>query len=96
MHYFLRDAYYIFNDSPARLAEYTETTGKTVFPFKHCTTRWLENVSYIDRVLNIFDDIKKFIDSRKNLNTKPLKNISAQTKKTFLLNVNWHFSKISL
>ena len=76
---FLRDVYYIFNDSPARRADFIELTGKSIFPLKHCTTRWLENVPSIDRVLSIFDDIKKFVNSRKYLNTKPLKNVSVQT-----------------
>ena len=81
---FLWDVYYIFNDSPAPRAEFIELTGKSIFPLKHCTIRWLENVPSIDRLLSIFDDIKKFVDSRKYLNTKPLKNVSVQTKDIFL------------
>lgn len=93
---FLRDAYYILNDSPARRAEYIELTGKTVFPLKHCTTRWLENVPSVDRLLEIFDDVKKFVESRKNLNTKPLKNVSTQLKDIFLKCKLAFFKNISL
>ena len=64
----------------SRRAEFIELTGKSIFPLKCCTTKWLENVSSIDRVLSIFDDIKKFVDSKKYLNIKPLKNVSVQTK----------------
>ena len=81
---YLRDVYYIFHDSPARCAQFISLTGKTLFPLKHCTTRWLENVPSIDRVLTIFDDIKKYIDNQKLLHTKPLKNIATQTKDGFL------------
>lgn len=76
--------YYIFNDSPARRAEYTALTGSTVFPLKYCATRWLENVACCDRLLNIFDYVKTFIDSRKVVNTKPLRNISEQSKDIFV------------
>ena len=39
---FLRDVYYIFNDSPARHADFIELTGKSIFPLKHCiqNARW--------------------------------------------------------
>lgn len=55
-----------------------------MFPLKHCTTRWLENVSCVDRILPILDDIKLFVDSKKNINTKPMKNVSEQTKDIFI------------
>ena len=70
---FLRDTYFIFNDSPVRRAEFTSLAGKTLYPLKHCATRWLENAPSIDRILTIFEDTRKFLDSRNSLNTKPLK-----------------------
>lgn len=96
VNYFLRDAYYIFNDSPARRAEYTALTGGIQFPLKHCTTRWLENVSCVDRTLAIYDDIKIFIETRKNPNTKPLRNLLNQFKDDFMKCKLAFFKNVSL
>ena len=35
------------------------------FPFKFCSTRWLENVSVAERDLELFNDIKKLFENSK-------------------------------
>lgn len=84
LHIFLRDIFYMFNDCPARRAEFTAITGGDKFPLKHCTTRWLENVKCIDRVLLVLDNVIKFIDNAKKVQSKPYKEVTEHVKDKFL------------
>ncbi|XP_063216844.1 uncharacterized protein LOC134527824 [Bacillus rossius redtenbacheri] len=81
---FLRDIYFIFNESPARRADFTSVTGRKEFPRKYCTTRWLENVPFLERALLLFDDVKKFIENTKAVKTKTLLNVRDQSKDKFM------------
>jgi hypothetical protein len=61
----LRAMYRLFKDVPARRAQYTEITGKTLFPVKFCQIRWTQNVSVGKRALEVFDDVCKFVNTAK-------------------------------
>lgn len=81
---FLRDIYYLFNDSPARRAEYTSVSGSNVFPLRFCSTRWLDNVKCLERALQIIDHITKFINKSKVLQTKPYAFVAENINDKFL------------
>ena len=61
----LRAMYRLFKDVPARRAQYTEITGKTLIPMKFCQIRWTQNVAVGKRALEVFDDVCKFVKTAK-------------------------------
>lgn len=64
---YLRGIYYLFKDSPARRAVYTEITGSKVFPKKFCQVRWCENVSVAERAIEVLPNVKQFVAHSKKL-----------------------------
>lgn len=64
---YLRAAYGLFKDSPARRARFIEESGSTVFPQKFCQVRWIENVSAAERLLKVLANIKKYMENTKKL-----------------------------
>lgn len=68
----LSSAFYLLNDSPARRAEYEVVTNSSIYPQKFCRTRWVENVSVAKRFLEIFDNLKLYVENVKNSRTKAL------------------------
>lgn len=58
----LRSLYYLFNESPARRSDYSESTNCSVFPLYFCGTRWLEDVRVAERALLIWDNICKYVN----------------------------------
>ncbi|KAJ8892222.1 hypothetical protein PR048_004802 [Dryococelus australis] len=81
---FLCDIYFIYNELPARHADFTSVTGRKVFPLKYCTTRWLENVPCLERALLLFDDSKKIMENSKAVKAKTVLNVRDQTKDKFM------------
>jgi hypothetical protein len=61
---FLRSAYGLFKDSPARRADYASVTGSSVYPKKFCQVRWLNNVEVATRALEVLPNIKKYISEK--------------------------------
>lgn len=61
---FLHGIYYLFNDSPARRGAFSSTTGCTKFPLKFCKIRWVENVNVCNRALEVFNEIKKWLEHK--------------------------------
>lgn len=57
----LKSLWYLFNESPARRADYTEVTGSTLFPLQFCGTRWVEDSIVAERALSCWDNISKCI-----------------------------------
>lgn len=84
LHTFLRDIFYLFNDCPARRAQFTSITGGNKFPLKHCTTRWLENVKCLERALLVLDNVSKFIVNTKTLQSKPYTIVTEHIKDKFI------------
>lgn len=75
----LRGMYWLFKDTPARRADYTNITGSILFPKKFCATRWVESSAAADRALEIFDNVVKYVQSKKvklpiNISTTNIKN----------------------
>lgn len=75
---FLRGLYWLFKDSPARRADFSNITGSKLFPKKFCTTRWVESSSAADRALEIFDNVQQYVQSQ---NVKLPINISVSSVK---------------
>jgi hypothetical protein len=55
-----------FYHVPARREDYVETTGSDLFPLQFCGHRWLENEPVATRALQMWDDLKKYLDSVDN------------------------------
>jgi len=60
---FLRAAYQLFKDTPARREDYTAVTGSSTFPLKFVAHRWVENVSVIERLIELLPSLKKYVKS---------------------------------
>lgn len=60
---FHRSLYYLFKDSPARRALFTQYTNSEVFPLKFCSVRWLENCRVTERSISLISSIKIFINA---------------------------------
>lgn len=58
---FLTAIYTLFNDVPARRADYMKASNSTVFPLKFCKIRWVENKQVAERALNILSNIQKYV-----------------------------------
>lgn len=84
---FLRALYNLFKDTPARRALFTNLTSSTLFPKKFCAVRWIENVSVVQRALDILDNVKKFVDEMsktKQVNTHSFNIVSNHIKDELL------------
>lgn len=62
----LRSLYYLFNESPARRADYTAITDSEIFPLQFCSTRWIEDVNVAQRAVEIWGNICKYIGPLSN------------------------------
>ena len=84
---FLRGIYYLFKDSPARRAEYSQISGSNVYPLKFCQIRWLGNVQCAERAIFIFENVKKYIEKSSGLSSTgvSLKNIKDCMKNPLML-----------
>ena len=52
----------LFHDSSARRGDYIEITDSNIFPKKFCSVRWVENASVAQRTLDIYNNIKKYVE----------------------------------
>lgn len=67
----LRTMYNFFKYSPASRALYTAITGRTKFPPKFTSIRWLENGHWIDRTFNVYDNVvRKFVTNSSTIKKK--------------------------
>lgn len=57
----LKSLYYLFNESPARRADYTEITKSKTFPLQFCGTRWVEDVMVAKRAVLCWPNVTKYI-----------------------------------
>ena len=53
--------WYLFHDPLARRDDYTTVTGSTVFPPKLCATQWVEDDRVVERALEIWPNVEKYI-----------------------------------
>lgn len=61
---FLRSAYYLMKDVPARRSDNLRFSipENPPFPKKFCSMRWLENVEVSETALRIIPNFKQFVD----------------------------------
>ena len=51
--------YTLFNDMPARRADYIDVTGSNLLSKSFCATRWIEDSDIAERAIEIWDNILK-------------------------------------
>ena len=61
----LRSFYKLFHDSPARRADYLSIKTCDKFPKKFCSTRWVENVDVCQRALDVYENVKTYVERSK-------------------------------
>ena len=54
--------HFLFPDSPARGADYTEVTGSQIFGWEFSLTRWVENRHAAERAIQIWDHVKVYVE----------------------------------
>ena len=60
------------------------TFGSKKFPKKFCQVRWVENISTCERAIEVFDNVKKYVNSTKTLpSTSTCTNIKAASLDPF-------------
>lgn len=57
----LKSLLQLFNESPARIQDYTQITGSIMFPSQFGGGKWIENCSVAERAISIWENIKKYI-----------------------------------
>ncbi|KAJ8685235.1 hypothetical protein QAD02_021028 [Eretmocerus hayati] len=68
---YLRCLYYLFKDYPARRAIFIQYSGSETFPKKFCGMRWLENITVIERAIEIDASVKKYVSGVVTAKTEP-------------------------
>ena len=93
----LSGLYYLFKDSPARREDFVKVTGSSMLPLKFVSHRWLENVPVVDRALQLWDKIEKYVEA---VETKKLPKPDNKSYRTIselvkdkLIKLKMHFFK---
>nr|CAD7413859.1 unnamed protein product [Timema poppensis] len=79
----LRHMYYLFTDSPARRALFTQLAECASFPLKFYGVQWLENAKCFQRALRIWDHVK-FLKEEKLPKTKSVETLKRAACDPFL------------
>ena len=58
----LKGAHQILRDTPARRKDHFNLTGCSKFPLPFVATRWVEDKGLSDRLIELWDNIKKVFD----------------------------------
>lgn len=58
----LKSLHYLFNESPARRADYKIITSSTLFPLPFSGTRWLEDKRVAERAVNCWGNMIKYTE----------------------------------
>jgi hypothetical protein len=61
----LSSMFWLFNYAPARVADFQQVTESAVMPLKFCKHRWLENVNVMQRAIQIYPMLKKYVKAVK-------------------------------
>ena len=72
----LSSLYWLFKDSPARREDFVSITGSSVFPKQFCSHRWVENVTVVERALEMWSDVKQYVATVKQGKAQTPKNKS--------------------
>ena len=82
---FLRSSYEVFKDLPSRRADYIYFADNkdAKLPLKYCSTRWVENVSVAERIVEIIPYLQSYVAGMANKRNEP-DSKSYNTMKTML------------
>lgn len=58
---FFSSIFKLFKGTPARRDDYTRVTGSSVFAFKFCKHRWVENVPVAERAIEMLPHLLKYV-----------------------------------
>ena len=58
---FIKAAYTILHDTPARREDFISVRGEERFPLFFCATRWVEDTVFADRFVEIWESITKIV-----------------------------------
>lgn len=58
----LKALHFLFHCTPARREDFTSATAISTFPLPFCGHRWLENLPAVERVLEVWPSIVKYVD----------------------------------
>lgn len=91
----LSSLYWLFKDSPARREDFINLSDGKKLPLKFCGHRWLENVPVVERAIEIWSDVKKYISNVEKGNLSKIKNKSyltvVEATKDKIILVKLHF-----
>ena len=60
---FSRAIFKLFKDTLARRDDYTQVNGSSLFAFKFCKHRWVENVPVAERALKILPHLQNYVEA---------------------------------
>ena len=72
----LSSLYWLLKDSPARRDNFMAITGSSLFPKQFCSHRWVENVTVVERALEMWPHVKQYVTSVKKGKVANPKNTS--------------------
>ena len=87
---FLSGIHTLFNDVPARRAEFEIITETDSYPLQCCAHRWVKNVKVCRRIIEIFPTVSKYVDAVQRKETKN------HATKSFALVKNWSADPLAL
>lgn len=58
----LRAMHTLFHNVPARREDYSAATESTVFPLPFCGHRWIENLSVVERAIEVWPSLQQYMD----------------------------------
>ena len=76
---FFSSIFKLFKGTPARRDDYTRVTGSSVFAFKFCKHRWVQNVPVAERAIEMLPHLLKYV---KAVQEKKLPNPTTQSFQT--------------
>lgn len=53
----------LFKDTPASRDDFMSIIGSTVFPAKHCQTRWIEDVPVAKKAIEVLPHMKTYVET---------------------------------
>ncbi|KAM8766754.1 uncharacterized protein AB9X84_005877 isoform 1-T1 [Acanthopagrus schlegelii] len=66
----LKARHFLFHCAPARREDFTSATATSTFPLPFCGHRWLENLPAVERALEVWPSIVKYVELVKSKKVK--------------------------
>ena len=77
VHQILRSMYNLFKASPARRSDLCAIKPNTKFPLKFCKVRWCGNTPACTCAIEVYDDVKTFLETKKLPSTYTVKTLKS-------------------